>query len=162
MKTYRVYMLKKIMVLNYYIIFFALLIAACLVVHYYIRENNLAVLSYIAVLALDGLLCYYLSVAAATHPVKVEIDESTLSVNRPDDGPAKINLSDIMEYELIGRRIAPKDILELTLADRSKLKFVCKLPWTSESDDFDDLVNYFRNRPQTEGLERVSELPTAE
>lgn len=150
------------MVLNYYVIFFALLIAACIVVHMYVKDNNLAVLLYMAILLVDAVFCYYLSVAASTHHVKVEIDDTTLSVDKPDGTQAKISLNDIIEYEIIGRRIAPKDILELTIAGQSKLKFVCKLPWTSESDDFDNLVNYFRNRPQTEGLERVSELPTAE
>lgn len=48
-------------------------------------------------------------------------------------------------------------MLEVPLTDRSKLNFVC-----SKSDDYDDLVNYFRNQPQTEGVERVSELPTDE
>lgn len=162
MKTYSVYLLKKIMVLSYYIIFFVLLIAGCIAVHMFVKENNLVVLLYLAVLLIDGLFCYYLSVAAACHRVRVEIDERTLTVDRPDDdGPSKILLKDIIEYEIIGRRIAPKDILELTLADGRKLKFVCKLPWGA-SDDFDDLVNYFKNRPQVEGLERVAELPTPE
>ncbi len=161
MKTYSVYLLKKIMVLNYYIIFFVLLIAGCIAVHWFVKENNLAVLLYLAILLIDGLFCYYLSVAAACHRVRVEIDERTLTVDQSNGEPAKMLLEDIIEYEVIGRRIAPKDILELTLANGKKLKFVCKLPWGA-SDDFDDLVNYFKNRPQVEGLERVSELPTLE
>ena len=155
-------MLRKVKVLFYYLVFFVLLVGGALVIHWRVKENNLALLWFVGFLLIDGLFCYYVSIAAATQRVKVTIDDGVFSVDRGSEGAIKVGLADIIEYEIIGRRIAPKDILELILADRTKLKFVCKLPWSGESDDFEALVNYFKRRPQVAGTDRIAELPTAE
>ena len=151
------------MVINYFIIFFALLVAATLVIHYFINANNLAVLLFIASIIIDGFFCYYVSLSVASSSVKIEIDNDILAINKTEEGWSEnILLTDIIEYELINRRIAPKDIVILRLADKRKIELLCKLPWTKKSDDFESLVAYFKKRPQVDVNELPSDLPTAE
>lgn len=157
MKTYKVRQLKKVVTVTYYLIFLALLVVGGLLIHYFEKKNNFAVLAYVALLLLDGLFCYYLSIAAAVKPVSIGIDENSISIDNE-----KMPLADVIEYDLSTRRIAPRDILTLYLPQERKIRIVGKLPWTASSSDFDTLVAFFKSRPQVTIGDNNENLPTAE
>lgn len=163
MRTYKVYMLRKIMVVNYFILFFVLAIVTAILLHRLVHENNIAVLLFMASIIIEGLFCYYLSLAVSITPVSLTIDDANLGIDHADERiPRQIPVNDIIEYELVTRSVAPKDILVLHFSEQRKIKLVSKQPWSGRSRDFDALVSYFEHRPQVRVNERPSDLPTAE
>lgn len=157
MRTYHVYEFRKINVFGYFVLFFALLITAGILVNYFTKYDNLTAIIFMLFIVVDGLICYALSIAAASKPLAVTVDDTHITFDRGADGATKMPLDDLVGFEIVEQRTTPKHLFVLT-AGQHKIRMFGR---GDRNGDFLQMEQYFASQPGVVTDEEENQ-PTAE